>query len=455
MPSTRFADIAWPEARRYWLTNARVPSGLLADARAFTAKDAEDLVRADLLVEDGKFARIEPAGDTRDGTTIDLDGRQVWPTLIDIHTHLDKGHTVERNPNPDGTFLNARIATAADRPHWTMPDLRRRMNFGLRCAEAHGVTAIRSHIDTYPETIDRSWPVVRELREQWQDRIALQAVSLCPIDLMMGDYGDKVARTVAELKGLLGGVTRPAEGDHAATPKNIGEQLDRLFQLAARHDLDVDLHVDETHDPLAATLPHIAQAALRHGYKGRVTAGHCCSLAQQSESDIDRTLDLMAEAEIAVVTLPTVNLYLQDRATGRTPRWRGVTVVHEMLKRGIRVAAAGDNCRDSFYAYGDHDVFDTFRQAVRILHLDHPLTFAPDLVGTTPSQMAKLDGHGCLTVGGPARFIVFNARSLNELVSRPQADRVVFADGARLAAQVPDYDELWSDDAAADAARVA
>ena len=98
-------------------------------------------------------------------------------------------------------------------------------------------------------------------------------------------------------------------------------------------------------------------------------------------------------------------MYLQDRKERRTPRWRGVTVVHEMLRRGIRVAAAGDNCRDSFYAYGDHDVVDTFRQAVRILHLDHPLSVAPAMVGTTPSLIGEFAGHGRLTVGAPARLL--------------------------------------------------
>jgi cytosine deaminase len=440
-----FADIAWSAAPRYWLTNTRVPVCLLADPAALPDKDQEGVARADLLIENGKIARIAPAGAVNDdgAARIDLGGRQVWPTLIDAHTHLDKGHSLERSPNIDGTFDKARLAAAADRPNWTAPDLRRRMGFGLRCAEAHGVSAIRTHLDTYYDSLERSWPVLREMRAEWAGRVDLQAVSLCPLELLLDSFGDRVAAVVKESGGLLGGVTRPVIGTHGAPGADIDTQLDRVFALAIRHDLNIDLHVDETGDPTAATLPFIARAAMRHGYKGRVVCGHCCSLAVQSESEIDRTLDVLAEAEISIITLPTVNMYLQDRQGGRTPRWRGVTVVHEMLKRGIRVAAAGDNCRDSFYAYGDHDVVDTFRQAVRILHFDHPLSEAPSLVGAMPSRITKFDGHGMIAIGAAARLIVFNARSINEVVSRPQADRVVIAHGKRLAAKAPDYSELW------------
>jgi cytosine deaminase len=443
----RFADISWPATRRYWLANARIPTCMLGDGIAVPPLiDGEGVVSADLLIEDGKLARIECGGRSADGTAcVDLGGRQVWPTLIDIHTHLDKGHTVDRNPNIDGTFLNARLAAAADRSNWTAEDLRLRMDFGLRCAYAHGVSAIRSHIDTYHETLDRSWAVLREIRDEWRSRIDLQAVALCPIDLLADEFGDRVAATVAKSNGLLGGVTRASIGNHGAPLDNIDALLDRVFALAARHDLNVDLHVDETHDPAAATLPYVARAAMRHAYTGRVVCGHCCSLANQPDSEIDRTLDLVAEAEIAIVTLPTVNMYLQDRATNRTPRWRGVTVVHEMLKRGIQVAAAGDNCRDSFYAYGDHDVLDTYRQAVRILHLDHPLTDSPALVGATPSQFGNFAEHGRFAVGALARLVVFNARTINEIVSRPHSDRVIIDRGQRLHAATPDYSELWQE----------
>lgn len=445
----RFADISWPTAARYWLANARVPACLLdGQPSSLLPADTEGVIGVDLLIDNGKLARIAPSDRAHDDgiARVDLGHRQVWPTLIDIHAHLDKGHTVERSPNIDGTFHNARLAAVADRPNWTGDDLYRRMDFGLRCAYAHGGSAIRSHIDTYPETLERSWQVVREMREQWRGRIDLQAVSLCPIGLLENEFGDRVAATVAKSGGLLGGVTRSAVGDHGAPLGNLDALLDRLFALAERHDLDVDLHVDETHDPTAATLPYVARAAMRHGYQGRVTCGHCCSLAVQPSSEIDRTLDLLAAAGIAIVTLPTVNMYLQDRTKGRTPRWRGVTVVHEMLNRGIRVAAAGDNCRDSFYAYGDHDIVDTFRQAVRILHLDHPLSGAPALVGATPAQVGKFADHGRLVAGAPARFIVFNARTINEIVSRPQSDRVIIQRGARLSTEMPEYSELWEDE---------
>jgi cytosine/creatinine deaminase len=448
----RFADIAWPSARRYWLINARVPACLLDDAAAQLPADAEGVVQADLLIEDGKLAKIErPSGKHDDvGASVDIGGRQVWPTLLDIHTHLDKGHTVERSPNVDGTFHNARLAAAADRPNWTAADLRRRMDFGLRCAYAHGVSAIRSHIDTYHETAERSWQVLREMRDTWRGKVDLQGVALCPIDLLQDEFGDRVAAIVEKSDGLLGGVTRASIGNHGAPLDNIDALLDRVFALATRHGLDVDLHVDETHDPAAATLPLVARAAMRHGYKGRVVCGHCCSLAMQPDSEVDRTLDLLAQAQIAIVTLPTVNMYLQDRKESRTPRWRGVTVVHEMLRRGIRVAAAGDNCRDSFHAYGDHDVVDTFRQAVRILHFDHPVSGAPALVGANPAAIGDFAGHGRIAAGAPAQLIVFNARTINEIISRPQSDRIVIRNGERLDARAPDYSELWESDAAAD-----
>jgi cytosine deaminase len=148
---SQFSDIVWPDdAAAYWIGSACVPLCMLGEATTPAACDREDgIVLVDLLIENERLARMVPAG-TSGGDQrplIDLRGRQVWPMLVDVHTHLDRGHTVVRSPNISGSFADALRATAADRLRWTRDDLLMRMNFGLRCAYAHGVSAIRTHLD--------------------------------------------------------------------------------------------------------------------------------------------------------------------------------------------------------------------------------------------------------------------------------------------------------------------
>jgi cytosine deaminase len=376
---------------------------------------------------------------------VDLDGRHAWPTLIDAHAHLDKGHILDRAANADGTFASARAATAADRTrHWSHDDVVRRMTFGLRCAEAHGVGAIRTHLDSYEGQGDTTWAAFRDMRKAWDGRVTLQGVALVALDVYRGRYGEHLADVVAASGGILGGATRSTTGTHEEVLDDLDPLLDRLFSLAAERNLDLDLHVDESGDVASAALARVARAVLRHGYAGRVTCGHCCSLSLQEPAAARAIIELLAEARIAIISLPTVNMYLQDRQAGRTPRWRGVTPVKELRAAGVTVAVAGDNCRDPFYAYGDHDMLDTLRHAVRIMHLDHPFADMATLATRAPAAIMGLKDRGALRVGGPADLILFNARSVNELMCRPQHDRLVVRNGRPLGLTVPDYEELMA-----------
>jgi cytosine deaminase len=445
---TPFKSLQIPKGQRYWIRQARVPTCFVPGGPR-TALDRDGATLVDILVDNHLIAAIEPAGTaaSTDLPAIDLESRHVWPTLIDMHAHLDKGHIVTRSENPDGSFAGALQSTTDDRARrWTAEDIKRRMEFGLRCAYVHGVAAIRTHLDSpEPGLARRNWATFREARAEWADRILVQAVALVPIDEFRTPYGGELADLVAASGGILGGVTRAAGGVHGELLDDIDPLLDTILRLASERGLDVDLHVDETGDPAATALARVAAAVLRNRFEGRVVCGHCCSLAVQPEEKICRTLDLCAEAGIAVVTLPTVNLYLQDRCGERTPRWRGVAPVHEMRRRGIPVAIAGDNCRDPFHAYGDHDMVDTFRQAVRILHLDHPFGDAPAMAGPVPQAIIRAGQLGTIAKGGPARLILFNARTLNELICRPQSDRLVIDRGRRVFAELPDYGELDGD----------
>src|SRR6185295_2406121 len=198
-----------PNVTTYHLANARVPVCLVSDPAQLTP-DADGLAPCDIAIDDGRIVAIKPAGAVKDYlASFDLDRGIVLPRLVDVHTHIDKGHIWQRAPNPNGTHLGARTAVMADREkHWSAEDVRRRMDFALRCAFAHGTGALRTHIDSYPKQTPITWPVFADMREQWKGRIALQAVSLCPIDVADDEAVFRaLVDTVAKHGGILGGLT--------------------------------------------------------------------------------------------------------------------------------------------------------------------------------------------------------------------------------------------------------
>jgi cytosine deaminase len=422
----------FPAVPAYVLRNATVARTLLAQPQTYPG-DGET-VQIDIAVERGRITKIRPAGASEGGPPVDLDGGMVWPCFTDIHTHLDKGHIWPRCPNPDGRHQSARTAVAADRAaHWSAADVAARMRFGLRCAYAHGTRAVRTHIDTYGGQAEISWPVLAAMRAEWEGRITLRGVSLIAIEAFRDEAaGAYFADLVARHGGILGAVT--------TTEPDLDLLLDRVFALAQARDLDLDFHVDETNDPESHSLAYIAAVAIKQRFRGQVVVGHCCSLALQPAAEADRTMDLVAEAGIAVVTLPMCNIYLMGRDRGVTPRWRGVTLLHELSARGVRTMAASDNCRDPFYAYGDHDALEVFTQAVRIAHLDHPIGDWPRLVTVTPAAVMGIASP--IAEGSPADLVLFRARKYSELLSRSQHDRTVLRDGLPIDTTVPDYREL-------------
>lgn len=426
------------------IRNARVPRCLSSARRAEPGQgDGFDLV--DIAVTDGAVGSLEPAGVARPEPTaigpgaevIDADGGIVLPRFVECHTHLDKGHIWPRTPNPDGTFMGALESVGRDREaSWSEKDVTTRMDFALRAAEHHGVGAIRTHLDSIGKQIDISWNAFAAVRDAWKDRITLQASPLFGIQSSTdpAHMAAIIAAVKAHGSGVIGTVTYMCP--------ELEPGLEVIFRAAMENGFDLDFHVDESSDPAARSLERIAAAAIRHGFTGRILCGHCCALALQGPEDEARTIALVKEAGISVVSLPMCNMYLQDRQRGRTPRWRGVTSLHELRAAGVPVMVSSDNTRDPFYAYGDLDTLELFREAVRILQLDHPADGWIRAVTAAPADVMGLRLHGRIGTGLPADLVLFRARSWTELLARPQHDRIVFRKGRRLATALPDYREL-------------
>lgn len=424
-----------PSSERYWLKNAHIPISLLEN-ESFSPQTSEGLTLVNLEINDGNINRITSTIPPEDNIpVIDLKKKIILPCFIDMHTHLDKGHSWQRCPNHDGTFDSAlKMVLEDSRREWRLEDVYRRMEFGVKCSYAHGTAAIRTHIDSFGQQAQISLTALGELQRQWAGKITLQAVSLVSLDYYQTSEGAALADKIAEFGGILGGV--------AYTNPDLQAQIDITFKLAQERGLNLDFHLDENGDPDSTCLAAIARTAIKEQFDGQIICGHCCSLAVQSPEIIQETLNLVKNAGIAIVSLPMCNLYLQDRQEGKTPFWRGTTKIKEMKKAGIPVAFASDNCRDPFYGFGDHDGLEVFTQAVRIAHLDTPYADWVNSVTLTPANLLGLPHLGRIKTGLEANLLIFKARYFSELLSRPHWDRLVIRRGLSIDTTLPDYQEL-------------
>lgn len=415
---------------RYWLKNVHIPLCLIEDnLHLFSHTTRENLCLCDIEISNGKITQIIPACEETIG--IDLKQGIVLPCFVDIHTHLDKGHIWERSPNLLGDFKTALETVREDSKGWDEEDLYQRMSFGLECSYSQGTIALRTHLDCHDNQGDISLKVWQQLKKEWQDKITLQAVSLVSLDYFLTPEGEMLADKIADVGGVLGGV--------AYMNPDIDTQIARVFELAKERNLALDFHSDENGEVDSICLQKIAETALKMNFESNIICGHCCSLAVQPLEKAKEIIKLVKEANIGVVSLPLCNLYLQDREVGKTPFWRGVTRVKELKQGGVKVAFASDNCRDPFFAFGDHDMLEVFRESVRIAHLDTPYEDWIASVGKIPANLMNLPHLGKIALQSTADLIVFPARYFSELLSRTRCDRILIRQGKIVKNPLPPY----------------
>lgn len=368
----------------------------------------------DIILAGGRIADIVPSK-VRDGGV-------VTSLLADVHVHLDKTHTISRISASDSRpvlgLFDAIALMEGDRSRWDEADIRTRAGAALLEACSNGVGAMRTHVDWTTPDMPQGWSVLNRLKEEWQGRIDLQVASL-----IRGDMVPQIAAGVASRVGADGGVL----GAFFYRNADLAEKVETMFVHAREHHLDLDFHVDEGLDEDADGLSLIIDATRRHGWAGRVLCGHVCSLVRRSEDGLRRTLEAAAGAGVAIVSLPRLNLYLQDRAPGRSPRLRGVAPLREARAAGVTTMLATDNVRDPFYPYGDYDPLSILRLAVPVCHLD-PAEWL-DSITSLPAAWMGSRTVAPVRKDGPANFIWHDATDLNDLVSRPKAGRVVYRDG--------------------------
>ena len=380
---------------------------------------------ARVSIAHGRFTELRPlVAHESHAVGWNLRGTLALPGLVDAHTHLDKAFTRERMRHVPPGLLGAIEAMMTDRLEWTAADVRTRAERALQWAWVNGTTHLRTHVDWWePDAVPIAWHVLAELAQEWRGRVQMQQAGLIKLDLFEDpQQARRLARIVAGTgpNALLGGFVHST---------NFSElRLRHLLQAAQAHDLNVDLHVDEELNPEATGLATIARIVNEIGFEGRVVCGHCCALGVQPESQALATLDTVARAPITLVSLPATNLLLQDATTGRTPRQRGVTLVHETRARGIPLLIASDNVQDPFCAFGSFDPAEALGLGAMAAQLDRPFDQWSDAICRSDWLQRERSDTVPSLVGRPADLVLFPSSNTYGWPSRSHP-RIVLRDG--------------------------
>ncbi len=319
----------------------------------------------DIACQDGRIVEISPKIAAAAHQELDATGRLVSAPFVDIHFHMDATLCLHGQPrrNESGTLLEG-IALWADlKPEQTAEKLKERALKLLSWSIARGTLAIRTHVDVCDPSL-MAVEVLLEVREQMKPYIDMQLVAF-PQDGYLRDprARHQLLRALDLGVDVIGGIPH-----FERTMAQGAESIRLLCELAAQRGLRVDMHCDESDDPLSRHVETLAAETIRCGLQGRVTGSHLTSMHSMDNYYVTKLLPLMAEAEMHAVCNPLVNMVLQGRQDSY-PKRRGLTRVKEMLQSGINVCLGHDDVVDPWYPLGTHDMLEVAQMGVHALHM--------------------------------------------------------------------------------------
>jgi cytosine deaminase len=380
---------------------------------------------ADIGITGDTIAEIAPALEATAKETIDATGDLVSPPFVDPHFHMDATLSYgQPRVNASGTLLEGINLWGELREEASVEDMVERALTYCDWAASMGLLAIRTHVDTTPDHL-RGVTAMLELREAVKDYIDLQLVAFPQDGLYRTETGRaNLLRALDRGVDVVGGIPH-----FERTMQEGADSLVDLCRIAAERGLMVDIHCDETDDPLSRHIETLARETLRHGLGGRVAGSHLTSMHSMDNYYVSKLLPLIAEAGVSAIPNPLINIVLQGRHDS-FPKRRGLTRVKEMQAHGIAVGWGQDCVLDPWYSLGTGDMLDVAFMGLHVAQMTHPEEMARcfTMVTETNAQIIGLEGYG-LKKGAKASLVVLDAATPTEAVRLRPARLAVVAKG--------------------------
>ncbi|WP_281967340.1 amidohydrolase family protein [Roseovarius nanhaiticus] len=393
---------------------------------------------ADIGIEKDRIKAIGQL-DAEAGEVIDAAGDLVAPPFVDPHFHLDATLSYgQPRINASGTLLEGIGLWSELKEVMTEEQMVERALTYCDWAASMGLLAIRSHVDTCDDTLKGARAML-EVREQVKDYIDLQLVAF-PQD---GLYRDPTARENT-LRALDMGVDVVGGIPHfERTMADGAASVRELCEIAAARGLRVDMHCDETDDPMSRHIETLAYETQRLGLSGRVNGSHLTSMHSMDNYYVSKLLPLIAEAGVSAVPNPLINIMIQGRHD-TFPKRRGMTRVKEMQAHGITVGWGQDCVLDPWYPLGTADMLDVAFMGLHIAQMSSPEEMARcfRMVTEDNAQIMGLENYG-LHEGADASLVVLDAATPTEAL-RLRAARICVIAKGRVIARTPRMDAQLS-----------
>ena len=387
----------------------------------------------DVRVEAGRISAIGPNLPAPDGSeTIDAQGWLLSPPFVDPHFHMDAclSYGLPR-VNQSGTLLEGIALWGELKPELTQQALVDRALAYCDWAVAKGLLAIRSHVDVCDDRL-LAVDALLHVKQLVAPYLDLQLVAF-PQDGIL-----RSPTALANLKRALDrGVDVVGGIPHFERTMERGAQSVRMLcELAAERGLRVDMHCDESDDPMSRHIETLAYHTHRLGLHGRVTGSHLTSMHSMDNYYVSKLLPLMCEAQVHAIANPLINITLQGRQD-TYPKRRGMTRVPELMAAGINVGFGHDCAMDPWYSLGSADMLEVAQMGLHVAQMTSQAQMRAcfDAVTVNSARILGLDGYG-IEVGCHADFVLLQARDPVEAI-RLRANRLMVVRRGRVIAKAP------------------
>ncbi|NNH64041.1 amidohydrolase family protein [Rhizobium laguerreae] len=395
----------------------------------------------DIGIQSGKIIAVEPNLQAQAGEEIDATDRLVSPPFVDPHFHMDATLSLGLpRMNVSGTLLEGIALWGELRPIVTKEELVDRALRYCDLAVTQGLLFIRSHVDTSDPRLVTVEAMI-EVREKVAPYIDLQLVAF-PQDGYYRSPGaiDAFNRALDMGVDIVGGIPH--------FERTMGEgtaSVEALCRIAADRGLPVDIHCDETDDPLSRHIETLAAETIRFGLQGRVAGSHLTSMHSMDNYYVSKLIPLMAEAEINVIPNPLINIMLQGRHD-TYPKRRGMTRVRELMDAGLNVSFGHDCVMDPWYSMGSGDMLEVGHMAIHVAQMagidDKKRIF--DALTVNSAKTMGLAGYG-LEKGCNADLVILQASDTLEALRLKPNRLAVIRRGKIIARSAPRIGELFLD----------